>query len=48
MEHYAGLDASLHLTVVCVIDKRGRVVGEGEVGSGRPESPIPCNLSPPR
>ena len=33
MEHYAGLDVSLRLTAVCVIDERGRVVGEGKVAS---------------
>ena len=30
MEHYAGLDVSLRLTAVCVIDERGRVVSEGK------------------
>jgi transposase len=33
MEHYAGLDVSLKLTAVCVIDERGRVVAEGKVPS---------------
>jgi len=33
MEHYAGLDVSLRLTAVCVIDERGRVVCEGKVSS---------------
>jgi len=33
MEHYAGLDVSLKLTAVCVIDERGRVVTEGKVPS---------------
>ena len=33
MEHYAGLDVSLRLTAVCVMDERGRVVGEGKVAS---------------
>jgi transposase len=33
MEHYAGLDVSLHMTAVCVIDERGRVVIEGKVPS---------------
>jgi transposase len=33
MEHYAGLDISLRLTAVCVIDERGRVVSEGKVAS---------------
>jgi hypothetical protein len=26
MEHYAGLEVSLKLTAVCVIDERGRVL----------------------
>ena len=33
MELYAGLDVSLRLTAVCVIDERGRVVIEGKVRS---------------
>jgi transposase len=33
MEHYAGLDVSLKLTAVCVIDERGRVVAESKVPS---------------
>jgi transposase len=33
MEHYAGLDVSLRLTAVCVLDERGRVVSEGKVAS---------------
>ena len=31
MEHYAGLDISLKLTAVCVVDELGRVVSEGKV-----------------
>jgi transposase len=33
MEHYAGLDISLKLTAVCVVDERGRVVAAGKVPS---------------
>jgi transposase len=33
MEHYAGLDVSLRLTAICVLDERGRVVLEGKVHS---------------
>jgi hypothetical protein len=33
MEHYAGLDVSLRLTAVGVMDERGRVVSEGKVAS---------------
>lgn len=33
MEHYAGLDVSLELTSVCVVDARGGVVREAKVAS---------------
>lgn len=33
MEHYAGLDVSLKLTAVCVIDERGSVVTDSKVPS---------------
>ena len=33
MEHYVGLDVSLQMTAVCVIDERGRGVLEGKVPS---------------
>ena len=33
MEHYAGLDVSLKLTSVCIVDAQGRVVGETKVPS---------------
>ena len=33
MEHYAGLDVSLRLTAICVLDERGRVLLEGKVHS---------------
>ena len=33
MEYYAGLDVSLRLTAVCVMDERGKVVSEGKVAS---------------
>lgn len=33
MEHYAGLDVSLELTSVCVVDGQGRVLREAKVAS---------------
>ena len=33
MEHYAGLDVSLELTSVCVVDARGSIVREAKVAS---------------
>src|SRR5688500_16127599 len=33
MEHYAGIDVSLELSSVCVVDARGRVVREAKVPS---------------
>ena len=39
MEHYAGLDVSLELTSVCLVDGQGHVVREAKVGS-EPEALI--------
>ena len=39
MEHYAGLDVSLELTSVCLVDSQGRVVREAKVAS-EPEAVI--------
>ena len=39
MEHYAGLDVSLELTSVCVVDARGEIVREAKVAS-EPEALI--------
>ena len=39
MEHYAGLDVSLELTSVCLVDHQGRVVREAKVAS-EPEALI--------
>ncbi len=39
MEHYAGLDVSLELTSVCVVDAQGGVVREAKVAS-EPEALI--------
>ena len=33
MEHYAGLDVSLELTSVCIVDAQGRIVRETKVPS---------------
>ena len=33
MEHYVGLDVSLKLTSICVVNQTGSIVQEGVVGS---------------
>jgi transposase len=33
MEHYVGLDVSLKLTAICIVDERGKIVREGAVAS---------------
>jgi transposase len=33
MEHYVGLDVSLKLTAICIVDHIGRIVREGLVAS---------------
>src|SRR5262245_66053550 len=33
MEHYVGLDVSLKLTTICVVDQTGRIEREGVVAS---------------
>ena len=33
MEHYAGIDVSLELSSVCVVDGRGKIVKEAKVAS---------------
>ena len=39
MEHYAGLDVSLELTSVCIVDAQGGIVCEAKVAS-EPEALI--------
>ena len=39
MEHYAGIDVSLELSSVCVVDATGRIVREAKVAS-EPEALI--------
>jgi transposase len=39
VEHYAGLDVSLELTSVCIVDERGTIVSEAKVAS-EPEALI--------
>ena len=39
MEHYAGLDVSLELSSVCIVDERGTIVSEVKVAS-EPEALI--------
>ena len=33
MEHYAGIDVSLELSSVCVVDTQGKIVKEAKVAS---------------
>jgi transposase len=33
MEHYVGLDVSLKLTAICIVDQTGKIVREGMVPS---------------
>jgi len=33
MEHYAGIDVSLELSSVCVVDTQGKIVKETKVGA---------------
>ena len=33
MEHYAGIDVSLELSSVCVVDAKGKIVREAKVAS---------------
>jgi hypothetical protein len=33
MEHYVGLDVSLKLTAICIIDRTGKIEREGVVAS---------------
>ena len=33
MEHYAGIDVSLELSSVCIVDSQGKIVKEAKVGS---------------
>ncbi len=39
MDHYAGIDVSLELSSVCVVDATGRIVREAKVAS-EPEALI--------
>jgi hypothetical protein len=33
MEHYGGLDVSLKLTAICIVEQTGKIVREGMVAS---------------
>ena len=33
MEHYVGLDVSLKLTAICIVDQTGKIEREGVVAS---------------
>lgn len=41
MEHYAGIDVSLELSSVCIVDTQGKIVKEAKVAS-EPESAKHC------
>jgi transposase len=43
MGHYVGLDVSLKLTSICVVDQTGSVVREGVVDSDHPRQ-LPRSL----
>jgi hypothetical protein len=38
MEHYVGLDVSLKLTTICIVDQSGKIVREGMVPPTRRRS----------
>ena len=40
MEHYVGIDVSLELSSVCVVDGRGKIVKEAKVASERVCEPV--------
>ena len=46
MDHYAGIDVSLELSSVCVVDAAGRIVREAKVAS-EPEALIGFLAWPP-
>ena len=39
MEHYAGIDVSLELSSVCIVDAKGKIVKEAKVASD-PRRPV--------
>ncbi len=41
MEHYVGLDVSLKLTAICIVDRTGKIEREGVVASD-PETIATC------
>ena len=45
MEHYAGIDVSLELSSVCVVDAQGKIVKEAKVAS-EPEALVTFFASP--
>ena len=45
MQHYAGIDVSLELLSVCIVDAKGKIVKEAMVGTTpMPSSPF-CGVS---
>ena len=46
MEHYAGIDVSLELLSVCIVDAKGKIVREAKVASDPDPSSLFCGVSP--
>jgi hypothetical protein len=47
MEHYVGLDVSLKLTAICIVDRTGKIVREGWLHPIRRRSPHSSNRMRP-
>jgi hypothetical protein len=45
MEHYAGIDVSLELSSVCVVDTQGKIVKEAKLASAPEGSSSPSSAS---
>ena len=47
VEHYVGLDVSLKLTTICIVDQKGKIIREGMVASN-PEAIVAFVIQMPR
>jgi hypothetical protein len=45
MEHYVGLDVSLKLTAICVVDRSGKIEREGVVTSDPRDNRCICQVA---
>ena len=45
MEHYVGLDGSLKLTAICIVDRTGKIEREGVVASDPREHRGICQVA---